>query len=65
MLYFNDICLFVEFLMEFKMKFLINKYGDVDQIVIVYVKIGNCYLIIEQEIELKVFIEENQYLVVK
>lgn len=61
----NDTCSFAELLTELKTKLLTNKHGDADQIVTVYVKIGNRYLTTEQETELKALIEENQYLVVK
>jgi septum site-determining protein MinC len=64
-LHLNDTCSFAELLTELKTKLLTNKHGDADQIVTVYVKIGNRYLTTEQETELKALIEENQYLVVK
>ncbi len=64
-LHLNDRCSFAELLTELKTKLLTNKHGDADQIVTVYVKIGNRYLTTEQETELKALIEENQYLVVK
>ena len=52
-LHLNDTCSFAELLTELKTKLLTNKHGDADQIVTVYVKIGNRYLTTEQETELK------------